>query len=304
MLKNIHTKPRQLGATLIEIMIAMLIGLFLLGGLIQIFSGSKQTYRLQDNMSRLQENGRFAMDFITRDVRMTDYWGCVMDAPAGTPSGISGTDNAGINSSDSIILVGASNAIPVLANQTTVTSDISIASGSGLSQNEMVLIADCSKAEVFQITNDDPSLSSGTIQHAALSKRYTTDASIYSMSTITYSIQIGVGGLPGLFRQDNGGAAQELIENIENMQILYGVDSDASGTPGFGTPNYYEDATAVGGNMNQVVSVRINLLAITPDDFVAPNAVDYTYNGTTTTPTDSRLRREFSTTIALRNRLR
>ncbi|MFC1665831.1 PilW family protein, partial [Pseudomonadota bacterium] len=51
---------RTKGFTLIELMVAMVIGLFLLAGLIQIFFAGKQTYRLGDGLSRLQENGRFA----------------------------------------------------------------------------------------------------------------------------------------------------------------------------------------------------------------------------------------------------
>ncbi|MCK5898128.1 MAG: prepilin-type N-terminal cleavage/methylation domain-containing protein, partial [Methylococcales bacterium] len=69
-------KTKQSGMTLIEIMIAMLIGVFLLGGVMQIFMSSRQSYRMQDNLSRMQENGRFAMDFLTRDIRMAGHQGC------------------------------------------------------------------------------------------------------------------------------------------------------------------------------------------------------------------------------------
>ena len=66
----------QRGLTLVELMIAMLLGLFLLGGLLQIFISSKQTYRMQEGLSRLQENGRFAIDFMARDIRLAGYKGC------------------------------------------------------------------------------------------------------------------------------------------------------------------------------------------------------------------------------------
>ena len=67
---------RQRGLTLVELMIAMLLGLFLLGGLLQIFISSKQTYKMQEALSRLQENGRFAIDFMARDIRLAGYKGC------------------------------------------------------------------------------------------------------------------------------------------------------------------------------------------------------------------------------------
>ena len=80
--QNSSINRHQTGMTLIEIMIALLIGAFLLGGVLQIFIGSKQTYRMQEALSRLQENGRFAIDFIGQDIRMTSYWGCHSGARA------------------------------------------------------------------------------------------------------------------------------------------------------------------------------------------------------------------------------
>ena len=64
-MKKTRLKTRQHGFTLIEIMIALVLGAFLIGGVLQIFLSSKQTYRMQDNLSRIQENGRFAMEFIS-----------------------------------------------------------------------------------------------------------------------------------------------------------------------------------------------------------------------------------------------
>jgi len=52
--------PRQQGLTLVELMIAMVIGLILIAGVIQIFLSSQQAYRTQESMSRIQESGRFA----------------------------------------------------------------------------------------------------------------------------------------------------------------------------------------------------------------------------------------------------
>ncbi|MDD1610693.1 MAG: prepilin-type N-terminal cleavage/methylation domain-containing protein, partial [Methylococcaceae bacterium] len=69
-MRTFRTTAPQRGFTLIELMIAMLIGVFLMAGILQIFSSAKQAYRLQENLSRLQENGRFAMDYLTKGVRM------------------------------------------------------------------------------------------------------------------------------------------------------------------------------------------------------------------------------------------
>lgn len=69
----------QQGLTLIEIMIALVVGLFLLIGLIQIFSASRTAYQLSEGLARTQEDGRFATDFLQRDIRMAGHSGCVND---------------------------------------------------------------------------------------------------------------------------------------------------------------------------------------------------------------------------------
>ena len=70
------TTRRQRGLSLVEIMVALTIGVVLLTGVIQIYASTKSTYRLQDNLARMQENGRFALSFLARDVRMAGYHGC------------------------------------------------------------------------------------------------------------------------------------------------------------------------------------------------------------------------------------
>lgn len=223
-------KPYQTGMTLIEIMVSLLIGVFLLGGVLQIFIGSKQTYRMQEGLSRLQENGRFALDFLSKDIRIAGYRECLSFA---VPSPITGTSDTGLNTSD------------------TITIQLSTsACGTNL------------------------------------------------VSTIAYSVQNGAGGQPALFKKNDTSAAQELVEGIENMQILYGVDTD---TPHDGA-NYYVPADPA-PNWSNVVSIRISLLAVSLDDNLTSQPLPYTYNGATTTPSDRKLRRVFNTTIAVRNRL-
>jgi len=81
---SVRQQPRSLqaikyqsGVTLIELMIAMLIGLFVIGGMISLFSTTQQTYRQQEGLWRVQENGRFAIDIFTRDIREAGYFGCL-----------------------------------------------------------------------------------------------------------------------------------------------------------------------------------------------------------------------------------
>jgi type IV pilus assembly protein PilW len=248
-----RNNPYQTGMTLIEIMIALLIGAFLLGGVLQIFIGSKQTYRMQQNLSRLQENGRFAMSFLAKDIRMAGYWGCL--SPSNPNTDIDGTNNNPAGTVDSI-------------DDGTDTITLKGA---------------------YVLT---PTGTCGT--PVVTSAAYYTDTS----STITYKINNRV------LQQAHGPLNNltqviDLVEGIENMQILYGVDTSSDGAP-----NYYVPANNVTNpNWPKVVSIRISLLAATLDDNLTTQPQPYTYNGTTTTPTDRKIRRVFTSTIALRNRL-
>jgi type IV pilus assembly protein PilW len=75
------------GLSLIEVMVALAISAILLFGLSQIFVGSKNVYRLQEGMSRVQENARFVLQYLESNVRMAGYMGCGNDADLTVKSG-------------------------------------------------------------------------------------------------------------------------------------------------------------------------------------------------------------------------
>ena len=68
--------PRhQRGLSMVELMIAVVISVVLLGGVITLFITSKRGYAVQDAVGKLQENSRIATGWIDQGLRMTDYWG-------------------------------------------------------------------------------------------------------------------------------------------------------------------------------------------------------------------------------------
>lgn len=67
------------GMSLVELMIALVIGTILMLGVVQVFGASRAAYQLSEGMGRSQENARFAMDFLQRDIRMAGHFGCVND---------------------------------------------------------------------------------------------------------------------------------------------------------------------------------------------------------------------------------
>lgn len=78
-LSSIARFRQQMGLSLIELMVAMAIGLVLMLGLVQVMGASRESYRLSEGIARTQENARFAVDFLQRDVRMAGHLGCVND---------------------------------------------------------------------------------------------------------------------------------------------------------------------------------------------------------------------------------
>jgi type IV pilus assembly protein PilW len=148
-------------------------------------------------------------------------------------------------------------------------------------------------------------------------------AAVGLVSTTAFFIAKGASGAPALFQRtaewslaagdyinSNAQPAQELVDGIESMQILYGVDTSASGD---GTADTYVTADAV-PSWIQVVSVQISLLARSAN--VTGDAADLTddtntyvlagpdaANGVTIDPLDDKRRRRiFTTTVQLRNR--
>ena len=69
-------KAEQRGLSLVELMIAIALGMVLMLGVMQMFLSSRVVFSTQQGMSRIQETGRLAIEFLSRDIRMAAYYGC------------------------------------------------------------------------------------------------------------------------------------------------------------------------------------------------------------------------------------
>jgi type IV pilus assembly protein PilW len=68
-------RNKQAGLTLVELMVALAIGSFLMIGAVQIYSQSRQAFVVNESIARVQETAQFAMDTIEADLRMASNWG-------------------------------------------------------------------------------------------------------------------------------------------------------------------------------------------------------------------------------------
>jgi type IV pilus assembly protein PilW len=316
-------------------LVAMAVGLVLLGGIYQAFFSTTTTAQVQESNSRIQENGRFAIEILKKDVRMAGYLGCAnlnrvsVNVIAKTPpvnlfgpstvlrgyeSGNGWADKpAHFVAGTDVIEIHSATALGVTLDEKlgTVNANIKLSSiPAGIKVGDVLFISDCNNADVFRATNVSSGGGKTTIAHAAnlnasnnLSTTYGTDAEVMSFVSSTYFIGNNAAGNPSLFRRDqdgNGiGLTDELVEHVETMQLLYGVDAD-----GDRVVDDYVAANAV-GDWRNVLSVKMALLLRGPTEVHRGelNTTTYSFYGTTIDPPDDRrVRQLFTATVGIRNR--
>ncbi|EPJ46448.1 MAG: hypothetical protein OFPII_21300 [Osedax symbiont Rs1] len=70
---TIYKKCGQTGFSLIELMVALLIGMFMIGGIVSVFISSAQNYRMQRAVSEVQDNGRFVIQKLREDIQSAGF---------------------------------------------------------------------------------------------------------------------------------------------------------------------------------------------------------------------------------------
>lgn len=65
------------GFSLVELMVAMVVALVIMAGVLRVFVGMRESFRLEDALSRMQENARYAVEALSVDARMAGFTGCI-----------------------------------------------------------------------------------------------------------------------------------------------------------------------------------------------------------------------------------
>ena len=336
-------KFRQQGMTLVELMVGLVLALIIVWIAGSLYVTNKQVTRVNDSISRVQENGRFAMHVLEDDLRMAGFRGIcgTIGAPTSVLNstaypyqfdiGIAGYHGTGASWSPALVasIAGLSPAplpdrdvvtirrfdaqpIALTAAMASPTDDIQVAPGSALAAGDLLLVADCRAAKVFQVTSFDGL--TGIIGHGTgvgipgnttmdLGRAFGPDASVYRLVTRTYYIapsarKAGSNSLWSNSSPSYPGVAQpeELAEGVEQLLLRYGEDLDADRAA-----NRYVTAEGV-ATWDNVVSVRLQTLLASTSASTTTSPQPYTFDGTTTTPTDRRLRTPLASVITLRNR--
>ena len=170
---NRFNSPRRIrGLSLIELMIALTIGLIITLAVGQVYIGSRTTYRTQDALSRLQENARYAMDTISHDLRMAGQIGCSVDSSKSANvlnnagygdlfGAIKGAKKGGTAIAPFTATTANSDVIRIFrADETTealisnsATPTLNFAAAPSFNTGDILVATDCSTAAVFQASN-------------------------------------------------------------------------------------------------------------------------------------------------------
>lgn len=65
----------QRGLSLVELLVSMAIGIFLIGGAFTVYIQGRATYELNESIARMQENASFALKYLEEDIQLAGYWG-------------------------------------------------------------------------------------------------------------------------------------------------------------------------------------------------------------------------------------
>lgn len=304
------------GRSLVEVMISLAIGLVIVVALSAMFMANRQTYRASDDKSRLDDEGRLALNMMAFHVRMAGYGSLLSTAESyvqeNTTSG-SQTSNVALpalytNNSDENGVSG--NAIRGCAggfsNSATDVGAIACNAGSASDAVLVRYVVDANTANVTSTGVPTDCLGAALVLNPATpaTGRRAPSGAFYLVEN-RFFVQMN-NGVPELYCQGNGGTiagqnmsnpAQPIAENVEQMKITYGVSSKNSQTvDSFLTADQVVD-------WSSVISVRICLLVRSASDGVAQTYQTYqNCGGTAITATDKRLRSVFISTISIRSR--
>jgi len=318
------------GLSLVELMVSMLLGVLLCAGVVSAYLGAKRNAFYEEQTARIQENGRYALRLLSRELGMAGFF-------AGLPA-LSDIDPATVGSDCSdqdwaldglhpIELVndfpGASSPVSLQGTPFTCFVEGTVEPGSDLVAIKRTaaeasllwgvpapgLTASVTESWYLNVTPN-------AIAHWEKLRPNDLRDPLRALPTRSYweavtrifyvrpdANEAGTGeNIPGLCMETLAGDAMTsrcLVEGVENLQLEFGIDTDSDGVP-----NQYLSEPGP-GQIEHAVAVKIHLLLRSIVE-LSGYRDDKTYRlGRTTVAAthDAYLRTVFSTTVFLRNRI-
>ena len=336
--RNVHPHPSgtrsQQGFTLVELMIALVLGLMVTASVLGVYINSSRNFSQDEQYARMQENGRYALRILVDDLSMTDFWGQVISTDA---LGTSLTVPVG----DCGVAVGLFDAAAALlyvnAHATSPVSHFALCSAVDsvrLAGTDVIVIkrvagrptastfVDAADTDGDGNTSETITTGAGALQDEVVYLRansesgsFIDDATSSNLPTVGWADWRYVprlyfirdhhrtpgDGVPALCRVDLDETSLDEIsciaEGVEDMHLEFGIDTDADGVA-----NLYKTDPST-AEMESAAAVRIHLLLRTArqDAFHTSTKSFVLGDEIIAAATDGYLRTVYSTTIALRN---
>jgi type IV pilus assembly protein PilW len=328
-------RRRARGVTLIELMVAVAVGAFLMIGAMTVFMQSQTTFRVNQSVARLQENARFALAAIEPDIRMASFYGL-------STRGVRINGRAKTNAINNGALWPAANCAanwpldlenPIVATNGTYPWGCAPTVGVPAPGTDTILIRRVNEnpVAVGALANNTLYVQNARFQPgqifvgAAVPAGYTATTSqtneliVRGYYIATQSAQLGAKGanIPSLHRKSlvsgPGVVDDEILAGVEDLQIELGIDTDIPDAPNRGAVDRYVNAddpilnpASASYNPNAVIlAVRIWLRVRAEDiENGFSDTTEYKYADVDFTPTVAQQpfrRLLVSKTIYLRN---
>ena len=269
----VSRQSKQSGLSLIELLVAMIIGLFIMVGISSVYVGNKRSNMTSNELSQLQDNGRAVLQLLTDVIQHTAY----------TSTSAAPVDDMFIRGavptsmcSDGADSVTNPGLFSALENNTTYGDTIGV-----MYMGDDKLNLDCAS-----------SVLPATCRYGGTAA--TAASRIYNY----FSVQQNTNGVPVLMcAGSRTSTAQEIAEGVENIQFTYGEDLDSDGIADryVNSPN----VTSWSGVVSVNIAVLVRSLAPIA---VANSSRSYQLSeDTIVTTNDKYLRAVFTSTVRLRN---
>lgn len=250
--------PRMRGFSLIELMVALVLGLIIVGGVVSLFVSNQQAARANEGLGRLQENARVAFELMAREVRQaggnpcgavvtsnllvptTNWWsdwdgGVIQgydqtqDTPTMVPFGANVGQRVAGTHALRVLSGGMFNGSIITAHD-LATQTISLnTTNHGLTAGDPAVICDGESAAIVQLSAASI-VPGGAVRHQTAPnlgfpvgspKTFQGNGLVTRYTANFWYVGVNPRGGTSLYRIDRGGVPQEVAEGVTNLQATF-----------------------------------------------------------------------------------